>query len=1034
MGRVSAGNPVPRPVKQNPWVDALSAAAAVTRRAGLTESDVLRGVTEALRGLGLVGGLTLLTPEGLLEIRNRPLSAPLATALRRLTGIDITGHKFDPKSSEAYRHMLETGEPVYRPKRSEVVAEIMPPQVRHLLPRVMRLLGEMPVILAPVTLAGEKLGAFNAAGHWLTPEDVPMVAALADHAAIALGHVRSRAEMQNALERERLRNQVAEAVASNLDLPVVLERVVRLATKVTGADAGAFALLSPDGQSVTFPYLFGLPDVFRARLPEGQGVTWQVVHSRKPILIPDYPTSPDAVADWVQAGVRSVLGVPLMMGDEIIGALGLFSLHRSVGFRYEQAEMVQAMARMAAIAIKNSQSFTAASRRAEESQALMRSAAAISASLDLQTVLTEIALQAKSLLQADGSRIHLLDPDRGVLRCLVALQPDAEAIMAIELRPGQGLTGHVLETGEPVLVADATADPHGMHVPGTPQDDPEVMALAPLKVRQRPLGVMTVLRFSYDRPFTTPDLELLSAFAAHAAIALENAHLYGQIEQQAQRLEAEVIARTRDLALSEARYRSLVETSLAGIYQLDAAGRYVYANQALATLLERAPDELIGRTWEGTASFSSESMQLTRERFLAQMRGDRPRTSVHEIEFVSKSGRRIRALNATSVIYDTEGTPQGATGLVLDISRRKALEAALQAERDQLRVILANIGDAVVVTDSQGRIEYVNPAWERLNGYLAREAVGHTMRLIRSGQTPAEIYPGMWETILAGQIWSGELINRRKDGSLYDAAVTISPVKDAFGTLVSFVGVQHDISALKELDRMKSQFVSDVSHELRTPLTNIRLYLDLLQTTTDVQKIGRYLETMDRESGRLADLIDDLLSLSRLDAGTVAFFPSPTSLNSLLQALVEDRRALAASRGLELALDCSPGLPNVMGDERLLTQVFTNLLTNALNYTLSGGRVSLRTRLHKEDGSTWVLVEVQDTGLGIPIEEQPLIFRRFFRGQASRQTKAAGTGLGLAICKEIIERHAGRLEVRSDGVPGRGSRFTVRLPAAAAEE
>ncbi len=1030
MARASSVTPVSRPVRDTLWIGALSAAAAMTRRAGLTESDVLRGVTEALRGLGLVGGVTLLTPEGMLEIRNRPLHSALVSALRRLTGIDIVGYTFDPRSSEAYRQVLETGEPVYRARRSEVVAELVPPALAPILPQVMHLLGEVPVILAPVTLAGEKLGAFNAAGAWLTPEDVPMVAALADHAAIALGHVRARAEMQSALERERLRNQVAEAVASNLDLPVVLERVIRLATVVTGADAGAFALLSPDGRSVTFPYLFGLPETLRTPLREEEGLTWQVIKTRSAVLIDDYPASSAALPEWVGAGVRSMLGVPLMMGDEVIGALGLFSLGRRADFQSEQAQMVQAMARMAAIAIKNSRSFSQAQRRAEESQALIRSAAAISASLDLQTVLTEITLQAKSLLQADGSRIHLLDPDVGVLRCLVAVQPDAEAVMAIELLPGEGLTGFVLESGEPLLVNDAATDPRGMHVPGTPEVDPEVMALVPLKIRQRPLGVMTVLRFSYDRPFTPSDLELLSAFAAHAAVALENAHLYGQIEQQAQRLEAEVVERTHDLALSEARYRSLVETSLAGIYQLDADGRYVYTNQALATLLERTPEELIGQSWEDVSNFSPESLALTRERFLAQMRGEPPRTAVNEVEVITRTGRRTPALNAMSVIYDTEGKPQGATGLVLDISRRKALEAALQGERDRLQVILANIGDAVVVTDPDGRIEYVNPAWERLNGYSAREAVGNTPRLIRSPQSPADLYPELWATILGGRIWRGELINRRKDGSLYDAAVTISPVKNAIGTLVSFVGVQHDISALKELDRMKSQFVSDVSHELRTPLTNIRLYLDLLQGTGDPAKTTRYLETMDRESGRLADLIDDLLSLSRLDAGTVSFFPNPTNLNDLLLALVEDRRALAASRGLSLSLECEAALPRVMGDGRLLTQVFTNLLTNALNYTESGGRVMLRTRLHAEDGERWVVAEVEDTGLGIPVDEQPLIFRRFFRGQASRQTKAAGTGLGLAICKEIVDRHAGRLQVHSEGVAGCGSRFTVWLPAA----
>ena len=232
---------------------------------------------------------------------------------------------------------------------------------------------------------------------------------------------------------------------------------------------------------------------------------------------------------------------------------------------------------------------------------------------------------------------------------------------------------------------------------------------------------------------------------------------------------------------------------------------------------------------------------------------------------------------------------------------------------------------------------------------------------------------------------------------------------------------------------MKSQFVSDVSHELRTPLTNICLYLDLLRGTADPERTTRYLETMDRESGRLANLIDDLLSLSRLEAGTVNFNPVPTDLNPILVALVDDRRALAAKRGLQLTLECEDKLPQVMGDERLLMQVFTNLLTNALNYTPAGGMVMLRTRRRHAQGEEFVTAEVADTGLGIPAEEQPLIFRRFFRGHASRKTSAAGTGLGLAICQEILERHSGRIEVESEGVPGKGSLFTVWLPSLTVE-
>lgn len=1009
------------------WASALRAAAAFARRAAFTEEDVIRAVTEELRRLKLSGTVALLRSDGMLQVVSRGISPSAASSIERLTGLTLVGFRFDPDQVDLYRQALHSRRAVYASDHTTVLDQLSSPSRKPLLPRVLRLLGHTPVIVAPLMLADETLGALHVTGRWLTAEDAPMVEALADHAAISLGHARAHTEMQAALARERLRNQVAETIASNLDLPLVLERVLRLAADVSNADAGTIALLSDEGDSLEFVYLFNLPDsLHQSRVPPGQGLSWRVIEGRQAIVIPDYLQAPFAIPEWVRAGIRSALAVPLIAGEDIVGGLGLFTLHEARGFDKEQVEMVQAVARMAAVAIKNSRSFSEARRRAEESQALIRSAGAISASLDLQTVLTQIAEQARSLFRADGSRIHLLDPERNVLRCLVAIQPDAEAIKAIELRPGQGLTGHVLETGQPLIVNDAPRDSRGFHVPGTPVEDPEVMMLAPLTIRQRTMGVMTVLRFSYDRPFAAADLELLNPFAVHAALAIENAHLYGQIEQQAQRLEAEVIERTRDLALSEARYRALVETSLAGIFQTDPQGRIVYANQALADMLELHPDDLIG-TPDLRLGIAPEQADILLQHLTAKLRGERAKWEAYDVTIQSRSGRRIPALLAVSLIADGQGELQGITGLVLDISERKALEAALRAERDRLHAILTNIGDAVVVTNPQGVIEYVNPAWELLNGYPADEAVGQTPRLTRSGQQSPEFYADLWRTILSGQTWTGEVINRRKDGSLYDAALTITPIKDETGGLVSFVGVQHDISALKELDRMKSQFVSDVSHELRTPLTNIRLYLDLLRAVREPTKTSQYLETMDRESTRLANLIDDLLSLSRLDVGTVSVNLRPVDINALLTALVEDRRVLAATRGLTLRLECDLSVPPVPGDDRLLTQVFTNLLTNALNYTRSGGTVTLRTRLESGDGG-WAAAEVEDTGLGIPLEEQGQIFRRFFRGRASRETGAAGTGLGLAICKEIVDRHGGRIDVVSDGIPGRGSRFTVRLP------
>jgi two-component system phosphate regulon sensor histidine kinase PhoR len=242
------------------------------------------------------------------------------------------------------------------------------------------------------------------------------------------------------------------------------------------------------------------------------------------------------------------------------------------------------------------------------------------------------------------------------------------------------------------------------------------------------------------------------------------------------------------------------------------------------------------------------------------------------------------------------------------------------------------------------------------------------------------------------------------------------------------VGVQYDISALKELDRLKSQFVSDVSHELRTPLTNIRLYLDLLDKDNLSMKEHNYMATLMRESERLAHLIDDLLSLSRLDAGATPVAHEPVDINELCSALVSDRQNLAANRGLDLTFRPNEKMPEVVGDQRLLSQVFTNLLTNAMNYTPDGGEITVSTRVDENDEGKWVIIDFQDSGLGITSDEQPMIFRRFYRGAASRATNSAGTGLGLAICRQIAELHGGQVTVTSKGHK-KGSMFSVWLPS-----
>ncbi len=237
--------------------------------------------------------------------------------------------------------------------------------------------------------------------------------------------------------------------------------------------------------------------------------------------------------------------------------------------------------------------------------------------------------------------------------------------------------------------------------------------------------------------------------------------------------------------------------------------------------------------------------------------------------------------------------------------------------------------------------------------------------------------------------------------------------------------VFRDVTRFQELDKMKTQFVSDVSHELRTPLTNMTIYLGLLNAVEEPQKRSLYLETMQRETERLTHLIEDLLTISRLEAGRVDIFIKPIDVNRLVCELINDRVFMAGMRGINLECTTAPDLPLALADQRLLNQAISNLLTNAIHYTPVDGTVRVQTGLVREGEASWVTVQVIDDGYGIPEEERAQIFERFFRGTASLQTKAPGTGLGLPISKEIVERMQGKITVESQ--VGKGSIFTLWL-------
>lgn len=360
--------------------------------------------------------------------------------------------------------------------------------------------------------------------------------------------------------------------------------------------------------------------------------------------------------------------------------------------------------------------------------------------------------------------------------------------------------------------------------------------------------------------------------------------------------------------------------------------------------------------------------------------------------------------------------------------RERTIE--LEQERDRMLAILDSAGEGIVFTDVEARILYVNPAMERQTGYPREACMGQTPHLWMSELNEQEVFEEMWQTVLEGRRWQGELVNQRMDGSLFDAALTITPQINRAGQICGFVGVQADISRFKEVERLKSQFIANVSHELRAPLTNIRNYLTLMERGK-VDQRERYMAVIGQETERLTRLIQDLLDLSTLEAQEVESPPGDVEIGPLVSKVVGAFTAEAERKEIALTTDVPAELPSLTAVESQVEQVLNNLVANALAYTPPRGSVKVAAGSGEPERGRMLWLRVSDDGPGIEKDELPHLFSRFFRGSAAALSDSPGTGLGLSICKEILDNHGGRIDV--DSVPRQGTTFTVWWPLYATE-
>jgi PAS domain S-box-containing protein len=700
-------------------------------------------------------------------------------------------------------------------------------------------------------------------------------------------------------------------------------------------------------------------------------------------------------------------------------------------------------------------------------QALADTTAIFNRTLDLDTVLDHILENVGKAAPHQGANIMLLQGNVARVRRYKGYER--------EDGPGHHILQHgfrieetptlrqMMETRRPVTVADTRHYAGWTDVPDTNWFCS--YAGAPIVQDGEVIGFLNLDAAEPDF-FTAEHAERLQAFADQVAVALRNAQLYEA--EQKRRHVAETLAEAAAALNSSLALDDVLPQIL------EQLGRVIPYDTA--SVQEMVDDHLVIRSVKGFNDPSRNlnvAIEIAPRYPNATIVETRKPMAVPDIYSNWPAFREVQEIEAVHEIHSWLGVPLLLNNEVLGLitvdrhrvqpftpeevelaatfanhaaialhnaslynelaHSRDSLEMAVAARTselqhtvDQLNAILTHSPEAILLLDEQERVEMGNPAVGRLFNYKRKEVIGQPLHFLVA-EDDHEALAEAWEMALdSGETQRLQLMARRKGGFLFDADVALSPIRQSDGAFSIVCGL-HDISGLKEVERMKDAFVSNVSHELRTPIASLKLYHGLLSRTDKKRDI--YMGRVEREIDRLYVTIEDLLRLSRLEQGHVPLQRQRIDLRTLVEQYVTDRSLLAEHKGLSLQLEPAPRAAEVNADPGLLGQVLSILLTNALTYTPEGGSVRAGVCHRSEGQQALAGFYVRDTGAGIDPEEREKLFQRFYRGHAGKSSGSSGTGLGLSIAQEIVHQHQGRIEVESEGVPGRGATFMVWFPA-----
>ncbi|RME75213.1 MAG: PAS domain S-box protein [Chloroflexi bacterium] len=1056
------------------FVHALNAAAAQLQKAAHSEEEVFTTFQAEMVKLGIRGSIYLRDAgTDRMVIRAIAMPGDLLPRLEGLTGIPGLGYSFPLRQVEVFCRVLDTAGPAFVADNRAVIAQILPEAATAVQDKFWPLLGTFPAVYAPLQVEAEVCGILSVTDSRLTPADVPAVLAFANHLSAAIENARLFTSLQ---EEIRVRRQVEQSLRESEARYRALVENIPAITYIAALDETSTTLyVSPQVEQVLGfkpeEYTKEYDVWFHQLHPDDRDRVLQEVAashaSGKPFRSEYRMLTRDGRTIWIRDEavlVRDSSGQAMFLQGVMFDITDQKVRDEELQHLVQFRETIIDDANVWIDVLDADGNVILWNKAAEQISGYSREEVVGHARI-WEWLYPDTAYRQKifatamdiiqrgevvenfetTILCKDGTRRVIswhsrnLENDTGQPIGSIAIGRDVTPQKEAELALQKNLN----------RLTQAQQIARLGHWEYDPQTDTVVRAdiiyrlfgTTPETMPPRG-GTFYPLIHPEDRGYVEDTMaETLRAGGSYDIVyRIIRPDGQERVMRDRARLETDPQTGTRRLVgisqditewrylqrrlyASEHRFRTLFEKSPDAIFVLEPLrGDPVIeeVNQAACRMTGYRREELVGMP------FSLLSAGDTQQERLARFH------QLHEagaLTFETRQRRKDGSLFPVEVRASL--IEIGGERFILFIERDITERQKMRSLEKRLSAVVEQSGDIIMMTNPQGVIMYVNPAFEQATGYCADEVIGKTPRILKSGQQNDDFYRDLWQTITAGKVWRGQFVNRKKDGSLYTEQATISPIVDDAGKIASFVAIKRDITREMELEKRYLQaqkmeavgrLTAGIAHDFNNLLTSINGFAQLLQSQLPPDDSRQELVTrISRAGERAAGLVQQLLAFSR----SKEMSPREVDLNHLVREVAKMLRPIIGEH-IQLQTRLSPNLLPVKADSTRLHQVILNLAVNARDAMPNGGELLIATENVPPNGSTEpprVRLTVRDTGVGMSREVMEHIFEPFYTTKPTGQ----GTGLGLATVYGIVTQSGGEIDVESE--EGRGTTFTIYLPA-----